>query len=321
MNALRKISRDLLVHLLARAINQSHDGITIADAKKQGFPLIYVNEGFERLTGYSSSEVIGKNYRILQGIDSEQPELAIIRAAVANEESCVVTLRNYRKDGSMFWNELSISPVHNAQKKLTHYIGIQKDVTARILLEQHLHQSNLDLQTLNQQLNTLAYTDPLVGLSNRRHFDEQFASLRSTAQRTHSEMSVLIIDLDYFRQFNERYGRSAGDECLRMVGDCIAKSFARTSDCAARYGGKEFAVVTLAANRDDLRRHAQKLCEQVRALNIPNSDSPHGIVTISIGGVHRQVDRETTEEDIISRAERELHYAKHSGRNCVHLAG
>ncbi|TAN75059.1 MAG: diguanylate cyclase [Gallionella sp.] len=312
-----KIPRDLL----ARAMDQSRDGITIADAKKKGFPLIYVNGGFEKLTGYTSAEVIGKNYRILQGIDSGQPGLDAIRAAVAKEESCVVTLRNYRKDGQMFWNELSISPVHNAEGKLTHYIGIQKDVTARILLEQHLRQSNLDLQTLNRQLNTLACIDPLVGLSNRRHFDEQFASLRSTAQRTHSEVSVLMIDLDYFRQFNERYGRSAGDECLRMVGDCIARSFVRTSDCAARYDGEEFAVITLAANLDDLRRHAQKLCEQVRALNIPNGDSPHGIVTVSIGGVHRLFGRETTGEEIIGMAERELFAAKHNGRNCVHLAG
>ena len=221
----------------------------------------------------------------------------------------------------MFWNELSISPVHNAEGKLTHYIGIQKDVTALILLEQHLQQSNLDLQALNRQLNILACIDPLVGLSNRRHFDEQFASLRSAAQRTHSELSVLMIDLDYFRQFNERYGRSAGDECLRMVGDCIAKSFVRTSDCAARYGGEEFAVVTLAANIDDLRRHAQKLCNQVRALNIPNGDSPHGVVTISIGGVHRLLDHEATEEEVISLAERELFAAKHNGRNCAHIIG
>lgn len=317
MNATPKISRDLL----ARAIDQSHDGITIADAKQAGFPLIYVNEGFERLTGYRAAEVIGKNYRILQGIDTEQAGLAAIRAAVAREESCVVTLRNYRKDGSMFWNELSISPVHNAEGKLTHYIGIQKDATARILLEQHLHQSNLDLQALNQQLNTLSYTDPLVGLSNRRHFDEQFASLCSTAQRSRSPISVLMIDIDHFKEFNERYGRSAGDECLRMVGECIAKSFARTSDCAARYGSETFSVISIAANIDDLRLHAQKLCEQVRALNIPNSDSAHGIVTISIGGIHRLPDRETTEQELMQLTEQELLAAKHNGRNRVHISG
>lgn len=306
--------------LLAQVIDQSHDGVTIADARKQGFPLIYVNRGFERLTGYASEEVIGNSYRILQGTDTEQPGLEIVRAAVAKGEGCLVTLRNYRKDGSMFWNELSISPVHDADGNLTHYIGIQKDVTARILLEQHLHQSNLDLQTLNQQLNTLVYTDHLVGLSNRRHFDEQFTGLISTAQRTHSELSVLMIDFDHFKQFNERYGRSAGDGCLRMVGDCIAKSFARTSDCTARYGGEEFAVVSLAANIEDLRRHAQKLCEQVRALNIPNSDSSYGVVTISIGGVHRLPERGYTEAELIRLADQALLAAKRSGGNRANIA-
>ena len=316
MDLKTEISRDLLAH----AIDQSHDGITIADAKKQGFPLIYANKGFEKLTGYTSDEIVGNSYRILQGTDTGQPGLDVIRAAVAQEESCVVTLRNYRKDGSMFWNELSISPVHDADGKLTHYIGIQKDVTARILLEQHLHQSNLDLQTLNQQLSTLVYTDHLVGLSNRRHFDEQFTNLLATAQRTHSDLSVLMIDFDHFKQFNERYGRAAGEECMRMVGDCIAKSFVRASDCTARYDGNEFAVVSLAANIAELRHHAEKLCEQVRALNIPNSDSSHGVVTISIGGIHRMPDRESTEAEIIREADQELLAAKRSGGNRVHIA-
>src|SRR5574340_631642 len=240
MSSAINISRDLL----AQAIDQSHDGVTIADARKQGFPLIYVNRGFEKLTGYASGEILGKSYRILQGTDTEQPGLDIVRAAVAKGEGCLVTLRNYRKDGSMFWNELSISPVHDADGNLTHYIGIQKDVTARILLEQHLHQSNLDLQTLNQQLNTLVYTDHLVGISNRRYFDERFASLLASTQRTHSNISILLIEIDHFRQFNVRYGRSAGEECLRMVGDCIAKSFSRSADCAARYAGEEFAVAS-----------------------------------------------------------------------------
>ena len=311
-----KISRDLL----AQAIDQSHDGVTISDAQQNGFPLIYANNGFERLTGYTAEEIIRDGYQILQRDDTDQEGLAVIRTSVGNGESCVVILRNYRKDGSMFWNEISISPVRNADGQLTHYIGIQKDVTPRILLEQHLHQTNLDMQTHIQQLNTLVYTDHLVGISNRRHFDEQFSSLFSSAQRTHSELSVLMIEIDYFRQFNERYGRPAGEECLRMVGDCIAKSFSRPSDCAARYAGEEFAVISLAVNLEGLRQHAQKLCDQVRTLNIPNSGSPHGVVTISIGGVHRLPNRETTDAELIKLADHELLAAKRDGHNRVHIA-
>ena len=230
-----------------------------------------------------------------------------MRAAIANGEGCVVTLRNYRKDGEMFWSQLSISPVHNAQGTLTHFIGIQKDASDRVLLE--------------NQLNALIYTDPLVGVSNRRHFDERFADLLHVAQRIHSGMSVMMIDLDHFRQFNERYGQAAGDECLRMVGDCIAKSFIRTSDCVARYGGEEFAVVSFSSGLEALRQHARKLCEQVRVLNIPHSDSPHGVVTISIGGVHRLPNRDTTEEMLIELANVKLLAAKRNGRNCVHILG
>jgi diguanylate cyclase (GGDEF)-like protein/PAS domain S-box-containing protein len=315
MDAMEKISRDLLV----KAINESRDGITISDVGEPDHPIIYANMGFEQITGYPAAEVLGKNFRFLHGNDTAQPGLDRIRTALANGESCLVTLRNYRKDGSMFWNELSLSPVHNLAGKLTHYIGIQKDVTARVLLEEHLRRSGEDLSTLKQQLTTLVNIDPLVGISNRRHFDEQFASLFSSAQRSHSELAVLMIDLDRFKLFNQRYGESAGDECLRIVGDCIAKSFARASDCAARYGGAQFSVVSLGVNIEDLQEHAQKLCGKVRELSIPHSDSPHGIVTISIGGVSRIPYRDTSADELIKLAEVALYDAKHHGRDQVHL--
>jgi len=303
MNSKAEIYQDLLV----KAVSEAREGITIADAQQQDFPLIYVNEGFERLTGYSSDEVMDKNYRILQGTDTDQPEIAVMLAAIAKGEGCVVTLRNYRKDGSMFWSELNISPMHNAQGTLTHFIGILKDMAAR--------------GQIGQQPETSIYTDPLIGMGNRRHFDERFADLLHVAQRIHTGISVLMIDLDHFKLFNEHYGHSAGDECLRMVGDCIAKSFIRTSDCVARYGGEEFAIVSFSTGIEALRNHAQKLCEQVRALNIPHGDSPHGVVTISIGGIHRLPNRDTTEELLVELANQELLSAKHSGRDRVHIIG
>lgn len=315
MDAAKEISRDLL----AKAINESHDGITIADARMDGQPIIYANAGFEQMTGYTATEVIGKSYRFLQGTDTSQPEIETIRNAIRRGAGCLVTLRNYRKDGTLFWNELSISPVRDADGNPTHYIGIQKDVTARVLLEQHLHQTGIDLTTLNRQLNTLVYTDPLIGISNRRRFDEVFTNFFSTAQRTHTELSVLMIDLDRFKLFNQRYGESAGDECLRIVGDCIAKSFSRSSDCAARYGGAQFSVVSLGTSIEDLQYHAQQLCAKVRVLSIPHGDSPHGIVTISVGGVSRVPYRDTSADELIKLAEVALYDAKRHGRDQVHI--
>jgi len=303
MSSAADISQELLVN----ALNESRDGITIADARQQGFPLVYVNQGFEKLTGYAADEVIGKGYHMLQGDDTDQPEIAVIRAAITKGQGCIVMLRNYRKDGTMFWNQLSISPVHNAEGVLTHFIGIQKDATDKVHLE--------------QQLKELIYTDPLIGIANRRRFDERLSDFLHVAQRVHIGISVLMVDLDYFRQFNQRYGHSAGDECLRMVGNCIAKSFLRASDCVARYGGEEFAIVSFSSGIESLRTHAHKLCEEVRALGIPHSDSPHGLVTISIGGIHRAPNRDATEEQFIGLATQELLSAKSGGRDCVRIIG
>ncbi|MEB3282515.1 MAG: PAS domain S-box protein [Lyngbya sp.] len=119
------------LQLLERGVAASSNGIVITDATQTDNPIIYVNPGFERITGYSYEEAIGKNSRFLQGTDRNQPALEAVRQAIKTGTSCYVTLRNYRKDGSLFWNELTISPVRNTWGKLTHYIGIQTDITER----------------------------------------------------------------------------------------------------------------------------------------------------------------------------------------------
>ncbi len=310
-----EVSRELL----AQAIDQSHDGITIADAQAQGWPLIYVNAGFERLTGYIAAELLGKSVRFLQGDDTEQADIALLRDALHHGASCVVTLRNYRRDGSVFWNELSISPIRNAEGTLTHFVGIQKDVTTRTLEDQHLRQSNRDLHALNQQLYTLARTDPVVGLSNRLHFDEQLGSMVQAAQRTHSLLSILMVNLDKFKRFNERYGRTAGDTCLRMVGERIAKSFGRASDCVARYEGDQFAVVSMGDSIEGMKQHMQRLRNQIRALNIPHHDSPDGVVTICAGCVTLIPQRDATPQTLLKRAQSALIEAKRQGGDCEHI--
>jgi diguanylate cyclase (GGDEF)-like protein len=173
----------------------------------------------------------------------------------------------------------------------------------------------------DQAPTSVTYTGPIPGISNRRYFDARFTDLLSISRRLQSEVTVLMIEPDHLGQFNERYGRSAGDECLHKIGECIVKSYARSPDCVARYNDDVFAVVSIGCTIEDMVHHAQRLCERVRTLNIPNSDSSHGVLTISIGGVHRLANREATEQQFIEIAERELLAAKHDGHNCVHIAG
>ncbi|MGQ7241954.1 PAS domain-containing protein [Salinicola sp. V024] len=115
--------------LLERIVNASDDGIVVAEQEGDENILIYANEGFERLTGYSVDEILYRDCRFLQNGDRDQPGIDRVRAALREGKSCREVLRNYRKDGSAFWNELSITPVYDDEDALTYFVGVQKDVS------------------------------------------------------------------------------------------------------------------------------------------------------------------------------------------------
>jgi PAS domain S-box-containing protein len=144
LEQVRQIEEELRLH--DRAMAASSCGITIADARQPDMPLIYINEAFEEITGYPTAEVLGKNCRFLQGEDRSQPELDELRAALKQGSSCRITIRNYRKDGSLFWNELFMAPVFDHAGQLTHYVGVQTDVTARKLVEEALTRKTVELE-------------------------------------------------------------------------------------------------------------------------------------------------------------------------------
>ncbi|HBS41712.1 MAG TPA: hypothetical protein DEA26_03460 [Oceanospirillales bacterium] len=120
------------LELLKKAVDESNDGIVIAEQEGDDNILIYVNKAFERLTGFTAADILYQDCRFLQSGDTDQEGLQIIRDAIKAERSGRAVLRNYRKDGSMFWNELSVSPVFNEEDQLRYYIGIQKDVTEQV---------------------------------------------------------------------------------------------------------------------------------------------------------------------------------------------
>ncbi|XWK86731.1 MAG: PAS domain S-box protein [Phormidium sp.] len=169
----RKAIEEIL-RLRNRAIAASNNGIVISDARIPDNPIIYVNPAFEEMTGYSAAEILGENCRFLQGKETTQPELERLRTAIRQQENCTVLLRNYRKDGSLFWNELSISPIYDDNGVLTHYIGIQIDITERKQAEEELRATTSRLSTLieNLQLGILVKDeDELVVLLNQAFCD------------------------------------------------------------------------------------------------------------------------------------------------------
>jgi PAS domain S-box-containing protein len=126
------------LRLLERAVTASTNSIVITDPNQPDDPIVYVNPAFERTTGYAAQEVLGRNCRFLQREDRAQPALGELKAALCEGRHCTVVLRNYRKDGTLFWNELSIYPVRDEDGRMTNFVGVQNDVTERIRAEEIL---------------------------------------------------------------------------------------------------------------------------------------------------------------------------------------
>ena len=140
------------LELKDRALAASAEGITIADARLPDNPLIYANAGFERLTGYSVSDVLGRNCRFLQGIDTDPATVDALRTAIREKRPITVQLLNYRKDGTPFWNRLSITPVQDHSGVVTHFIGVQSDVTEEKQAKDALQNANERLETVNRAM-------------------------------------------------------------------------------------------------------------------------------------------------------------------------
>ena len=146
--------------LLQMMINASNDGISVAEREgERDNILIYVNPAFERLTGYTSEETLYQDCRFLQAGDRDQESLKFIREALRTNGSCREVLRNYRKDGTPFWSELSLSTVKNAEDGQTYFIGVQKDVTIQVRAQQRVAQLEAKVAALEAELAALKATN------------------------------------------------------------------------------------------------------------------------------------------------------------------
>lgn len=144
--------------LMDRALASTAEGITISDPSLPDNPLIYVNSGFEQMTGYTSTEVLGKNCRFLQGPQTDKDAADEIRRAIRQDRPCVVEILNYRKNGSPFWNRLSITPVKDEQGKTTHFIGVQSDITRTKDAEEALRKAKEQVERTNEGMKQALYS-------------------------------------------------------------------------------------------------------------------------------------------------------------------
>lgn len=174
-----------------------------------------------------------------------------------------------------------------------------------------------ELQALNKRLEQLSISDSLTGLANRRRFDEVLPAEWARAERARQFMAVLMIDVDSFKPFNDRYGHQAGDECLKQIAGVLKRRITRPSDLAARYGGEEFSVVLAQCNVDGANVIAEQIRQEIEALQIKHEDSVVGVVTVSIGVAAITPSSQSSADELVRRADQALYKAKDAGRNHV----
>ncbi|SFR61205.1 diguanylate cyclase (GGDEF) domain-containing protein [Marinobacter daqiaonensis] len=185
-------------------------------------------------------------------------------------------------------------------------------------LEERVKERTEELEGANRKLQQLSRTDSLTGLANRRHFEEILDREWSTALRSGLSLSVIMLDIDYFKAFNDRYGHPAGDQCLRDVAISLQRHLRRGDDLAARYGGEEFIVILQDAGHDKAMDIAESLCRAVSGLDIPHQDSPWQRITISVGvAVLEPASDITSAFELVKNADSALYRAKMAGRNRV----
>ena len=283
------------LRLRDRALQASVNAIVITDLEGT---VEYVNPAFEKITGYTLTEACGRNCRFLQGEDREQPGVGILRRAIRECDESSVLLRNYRKDGTLFWNDVHIAPVRGPDGKVTHFVGILNDIT--------------EIKHYEKELERQAKFDPLTTLVNRNVLKDRIHQAIAEAQRNGSTVVVGFMDLDNFKFINDSLGHSVGDKLLKRVADRLVECI-RGQDTVARYGGDEFAIVLLGHQTE---KSIATLMERVlKIIDRPfNIDGHKLFVSCSIGLSIYPKDGQDV-DTLLKNADAAMYRAKDRGRN------
>lgn len=284
------------LRLRERALHAASNGIVITSCDGNDHPIEYVNPAFERITGYSAAEVIGRDSRFMAAPGLDDSERAQVREAVAQHRPVNVVFRNLRKNGELFWNDLNITPVANERGEVTHFIGIINDVTASKQRTAHLeHEVN---------------HDPLTGLANRNLLWDRLEQALHLAQRHKSLVACVLVDLNNFKSINDTLGHEAGDVVLKVVAKRLEASV-RDSDTVARMSGDEFVMVLV--NQPSLR-YTLRMIERLReGLTMPVSFNRKEIPIGASLGVAVYPHDGSAAADLVRAADVAMYHAKATG--------
>ena len=269
---------------------------------------VYVSPSSLPVLGWRPDEMVGRG-----PTDFVHPDdlTAVVRdgqlhLAGTNPSNAIIH-RMVRKDGGVIWVESRNRAIFDPKTHLrTDFVLVMRDITEQKILEDRLH--------------GLALSDGLTGLANRRAFDETLERSWQQTVRCEAHMSLLLLDLDCFKNFNDHYGHQVGDDCLRVVGTALVSAISRVTDLAARYGGEEFAVILPSTDSAGAVAVARQIQSNIRQLAIPHAKNVNGssFVTVSIGAATALCRPGGTMEmpqSLLASADAALYKAKQNGRN------
>jgi diguanylate cyclase (GGDEF)-like protein/PAS domain S-box-containing protein len=271
---------------------------------------IYASPASRKLLGFDPHEVVSQKLQDAIHPDDAPRVLAVLSGSPGDT---LLSYRMRRKDGSYVWVETTGKTVEIAGGERQRLI-IVRDISTRKAVEDQLAEAHARLKVLSNQ-------DGLTELANRRAFDETLTREHGRAEREERAIALIMIDVDRFKLFNDRYGHPAGDECLRRIAKAITASVRRPGDVAARYGGEEFAVVLPNTDEAGAMTVATNIQRAVRELEIEHGESEWGIATVSVGVAAVLPSTPVGALDVLLRdADRALYLAKDRGRNATAAA-
>lgn len=302
-NRLQKI-----VSLHQLVTENSRDAILIVDF--QGHPT-FASSALERITGWKPEET--KTLGFDQMIHPE--DMPRVRAAVSGlrpgGEGAIVEHRIRKRNGAYVWVEGSVRAIADPATGIpSGVLAILRDISLRKQVE-------LKLRDANGALEALAVTDPLTRLANRRRFDQYLSTEWRRAMRDQNPLSLLFLDADWFKSYNDTYGHPRGDGCLKQIAESAMDVVTRSTDLVARIGGEEFAVILPNTPNAGALELAEEICEALRSRRLRHSSNPLGYVTISAGCATMTPSLGQQSAVLVQKADDAMYAAKRQGRNRV----
>jgi diguanylate cyclase (GGDEF)-like protein/PAS domain S-box-containing protein len=295
------------LRLLESSIARLNDIVIITEAGPFNDPgprIVFVNEAFERRTGYSREEVMGRTPRLLQGPGTQRRELDRIRSAMEQWQPARVDLINYKKNGEPFWVDLEVSPVWDEARRLTHWVAVGRDITER--------------KTAEEKIQYLAFYDPLTRLPNRQLLLDRLQ--RAMSDREHPrEGALMFIDLDNFKVLNDTLGHQKGDLLLQQVAERL-RSCVHRGDTVARLGGDEFVILLENSGHKPLapaaaaRIVSERILAKLGEPYVLTGHLHHSTCSIGVTLFGRAP---WTVSELLKQADLAMYQAKNAGRNTV----